>query len=246
MLAVNAAVAAAALDNTRTLLADIDLNCGLVQFALKLQNQHSIVDAARMANDLDENLWPQMVTSMGALDVIHSGTLESQNRLEPVQLRRFLDFARRNYRVICADLSGNLEDYATEVMRESKRIFLVTTPELPALHLARAKHRLLAGMDLADRVVLLLNRAGRHSLLTSDEIENVVGLPVAMEFPNDYKAAHEALSSGRTVDRSSTLGRQIAGFAGLLLDRKAHERPLPKKRFIEYFTLIPARYQLQR
>ncbi|HET8550406.1 MAG TPA: hypothetical protein VFL57_20490, partial [Bryobacteraceae bacterium] len=243
-IAVNAAVAAGAVDNTRTLLVDLDLSCGLVQFALKLGNRHSIIDAVRMTNDLDENLWPQMVTSLGALDVIHAGALDPQARLEPVQVRRFLDFTRRNYRVVCADLSGNLEDFSIEVMRESKRIFLVTTPELPALHLARARHRLLASLDLADRVALLLNRGGRNSLLTNNEIESVVGLPVVMQFPNDYKAAHEALSEGRALDRNTPLSRQIAAFANELLDRKAHQRPAITKRFIQYFTLVPARYQL--
>ncbi len=49
-------------------------------------------------------------------------------------------------------MSGNLERYSLEIMHESKRIFLVCTPEIPSLHLAREKYLYLKQLDLGDRV----------------------------------------------------------------------------------------------
>ena len=81
-----------------------------------------------------------MVTSIENLDVLHAGRLNPDFRIEPAQIRHMMDFMRRNYQALCFDLSGNLEKYSLEIMHESKKIFLVCTPEIPSLHLAREKY----------------------------------------------------------------------------------------------------------
>ena len=73
-LAVNTAVALAKGDDTRVFLGDFDLNCGLIRFMLQLRNSYSVLDASQKAEQIDENLWPQLVTSFGTLDVMHAGT----------------------------------------------------------------------------------------------------------------------------------------------------------------------------
>ena len=136
-LALNISVAMA--QNTKVLLADFDLNCGLIAFMLKLASHYSLVDAADKSGELDENLWPQLVSEIGELHVLPSGRSEPGVRIDPIQIRRLIAFARRQYGVICVDLSGNMEKYSIELMMESKRIFVVATPEIPPLHLARQR-----------------------------------------------------------------------------------------------------------
>ena len=36
-----------------------------------------------------------------------------------------IEFMRRNYQVLCFDMSGNLELYSLEIMRESRRVLLI-------------------------------------------------------------------------------------------------------------------------
>ncbi|MGC4052268.1 MAG: hypothetical protein QM757_23290 [Paludibaculum sp.] len=72
-----------------------------------------------------------MSRGVGQMDVLHSGRLNPDFRIESSQVRNLLEFARRHYRAICVDLSGNLERYSLEIMHEAKRIFLVVTPEIP-------------------------------------------------------------------------------------------------------------------
>ena len=60
---------------------------------------------------------------------------------------------RRNYDALCFDLSGQLgEVLARNHARIEKKIFLVATPEIPALHLAREKVLYLKQLELADRI----------------------------------------------------------------------------------------------
>ena len=111
-----------------------------------------------------------------------------------------MEFMRRNYTSLCFDMSGNLERYSLEIMHESKRIFLVCTPEIPSLHLAREKYLYLKQLDLGERVSVLLNRCPKRSLISPQQIEQLLGVPIYMTFPNDYQGVQRAMTAGRWVD----------------------------------------------
>ncbi len=243
-IALNTSIALSKLDGANTFLGDLDLNSGMIRFMLKLENVYSIIDAAERSDDIDENFWPQLVTSAGSLDIMHAGKLNPNFRLESLQMRRLLEFIRRNYKVICFDLSGNLEKYSVEIMHESKRIFLVCTPEIPSLHLAKEKYQFLQTLDLGDRVSILLNRCQKKSVLSPAQIEELLGLPVQLTFPNEYEEVNRALTQGTPVDLGSAFGRQCNVLAHLMLDRKiANPEPAQSKRkFIEFFNVSPTRY----
>ena len=147
--------------------------------------------------------------------------------------------------MICADLSGNLERYSIELMHESKRIFLVCTPEIPSLHLAREKYQYLQSLDLGDRVSVLLNRCQKRPVISPAQIEDLLGLPVHMTFPNDYQCVTRALADGRPIDLASELGVKCTALAQTMLDRKSIGSGEPKKRFIEFFSVAPSRYALE-
>ncbi len=241
-LALNAAVALSRIVNTNVLLSDFDLNSGMMRFMLKLDNGYCVTDAAEHSLDMDESLWPQMVTSLDKLDVLHAGKLNPDFRIEPTQIRHLMEFMRRNYRVLCFDMSGNLEKYSLEIMHESKRIFLVCTPEIPSLHLAREKYLYLKQVDLADRVSVLLNRCQKRPLISPQQIEQLLGLPVHMTFPNDYQGVHRALTFGRWVEHNTELGRQFPLLAQSMLNPKYVLTETTKKKFIEFFAVKPGKY----
>jgi Flp pilus assembly CpaE family ATPase len=200
------------LPDTKTLLADFDLNCGMIGFMLQMDSPYSIVSAVENAHELDETLWPKLVTSIGEMDVLTAGKLVPGSRIEAVQIRYLLEFARRQYKAICLDLSGILEKFSVEILHEARQIFLVCTPEVPSLHLAREKMQFLRSLDLQSRVRVLLNRLQRNSLIPVSEVEKILQAPVYMTFPNDYLGVHKALTAGKHVSPASDLG---VGFRSL-------------------------------
>ena len=200
-----------------------------------------ILEALAHADTMDEQLWQQLVTKASGIDILHGGISKPDVRIEALKVQTLLEFARRNYGAICADLSGNLEKYSLEVMHESKRIFLVCTPEIVAVHLAREKMQYLQSLDLGNRVSILLNRCTKRSELGAEQVEEIVGAPVLRSFPNDYVRVGNAIRDGKTIDGNSELGRQCAGLAAALLSKEAQTAE-KKKRFVEYFTLTPAKF----
>lgn len=246
-VAVNAAVAMARHGGAqkRTLLLDMDLSSGIVGFLLKITNLHSVLEAAENSHQLDSGLWDRIITRRDGLDVLHSGRLNPDYRINSSQVHTLMEFARRHYSSVCVDVSGNLERYSLEMMQESKQIFLVVTPEIPSLHLAREKLTFLQHLELADRVTVLLNRNHRRAVIGTAQIEGLLGIPVYMAFPNDYQGVHRALQAGRAVEPESDLGKQFTTFASRVLgqkaDKAAKSKSDPKRRLAEYFSLLPGR-----
>jgi pilus assembly protein CpaE len=211
-IALNASIMLSQLPDTKTLLADFDLNCGMIAFMLQMDSPYSVVSAVENAHEMDETLWPKLVTSFGDLDVLPAGKLAPGYRIDAMQIRHLIEFARRNYKAICLDLSGILEKFSVEILHEARQIFLVCTPEVPSLHLAREKLHFLRSLELESRVRVLLNREQRRSLIPVSEVEKVLRAPVYMTFPNDYLGVHKALTAGKHVSAASELG---AGFRAL-------------------------------
>jgi len=207
----------------------------MIHFMLKLTHAYSVVDAARRVEELDEYIWQDLVSTHKRLELLHSGEFNPDFRVETAQVRQLLDFARRHYKAICVDLSGNMEQYSLDIMRESKRIFLVSTPEINSLHLARRKYRFLKTQDLGERVSLLLNRVENHSAISHAEIEEMVGLPAAMTLPNNYGDVQRALTAGTDVDPTLAFGRQCSELAHRLLEHN-YESPTLRSGIKEYIS----------
>ncbi|HLJ15309.1 MAG TPA: hypothetical protein VKV15_12490 [Bryobacteraceae bacterium] len=239
-VALNITMALSRISEKSVLLADFDLNQGMIAFMLKMETRNSIIEAAERILGMDENLWAQLVLKRDKLDVLGAGHLRPGLRIESAQVRRLLDFTRRCYGAVGADLSGNMEKYSIDIMQESKLIFLVTTPEIPSLHLARGKMRFLESQGLGDRVRVLLNRTGKKDTIALPDVEKLLGVPVHAAFPNDYVRVHRALTEGKHVEVTCELGKRFEELARMMLDRKAYVKA--PRRFVEYFSLVPARF----
>jgi pilus assembly protein CpaE len=236
-LALNISAAMSRHAGGRVVLSDFDLNSGMLRFILKLQNEYSVLDAIEHSLHMDENLWPQLVTSIEKLDVLHAGRLNPNLRIEPGQIRNVVQFMRRNYSAVCFDLSGNLERYSIEIMEESKRVMLVCTPEIPSLHLAREKLTFLRGLDLDSRVAVVLNRCSSKPLFSKEQVEDILKVPVMQIFGNDYLGVNRAVTTGKWLEPGSELGKQFDRFALELLEKKKAGEGAPKRRFLEMFSV---------
>lgn len=218
---LNTSIAAAALGK-RVLLTDFDFNSGMLRFMLKLSHENSLFDAARLSEELEPDVWQRLVTTLGNLDVIHSGPLNPDARPSETQIRRLADFWRHQYAAVFVDLSGDLDRHSIEMMQESEQIFLTCTSETASLHQAKEKLSYLRRRELGDRIRLVLNRDTKQSLVKPKQVEELLGTPVHAVIPNDYARVQHALHEGRGVDPNCPLGKQFAALAASLVAPEAH------------------------
>jgi pilus assembly protein CpaE len=195
---------------------------------------------------MDENLWPQLVTFIEKMDVLHAGRVNPSIRIEAPQIRNLIQYTRRNYDALCFDLSGNLERYSLDIMHESKRVLLVCTPEIPSLHLAREKMQFLKSVDLDSRVSVILNRLHKKPLFGKAQVEDILGVPVLATLPNDYHGVNRSTAKGTVVDVSSDLGKDYVHFAASLVEPRHTQPAVNKKKFLEFFSVPGSPTELQR
>jgi pilus assembly protein CpaE len=234
-LAVGTAHAAAEELGVHSLLVDCDLAAGPIRFLLKLKKTASILDAVNHANSLDEDLWTQMLGKFGKLEVLHAGDLTYPPSIDLEALRHVISMARSLYEIVCADLPSAIDPFTLTWMKEARRIFLVTTPEVASLHFAKERLGRLREVGLEDRVRLLLNRKVSNKFGEA-EVAEAVGIPVSRSFTNDYQSVQSAILEASPVRTSSDLTQSILNLAqSLSPGAEPRQTTSGTRKFLEFF-----------
>jgi len=218
-VATNTAVALAARLPGQALLMDFDFMSGVIGFSLNLRHEHSSWDALVGPGGIDESLWRDLVLRHGALDVLPTPPVQLASPAPIQETRHAIRYARSKYRATVVDLADQSDAVAYDTLRHSHMIFLVTTPEVPALRLAHERLKQLQSEDLGDRVELIVNRAGA---VAREPIEDLLGRAVYCEFANDYRAATMAMQTGKPA---GALGRSFDRFAATILGEQSGGEP---------------------
>lgn len=205
----------------KLLLADFDIDAGLVKFLMKSKSSYSVLDAITNVRRLDFNFWKKLVSNgLPRLEVIGSpGAVSASDGVDVSSFRHVVRFARSHYDWIFADLGRSLNAVAMSALEEIDHAFLVTTLEVPALYHAKHLIRiLLDGGYGRGRLQVLVNRMPKRPEVTLEEVEKILGLPVYGAVPNDYMSLYEAYSDGALLPENSALrshfgrlARKIAG-----------------------------------
>jgi pilus assembly protein CpaE len=241
-VATQATAIAARLSDEPTLLLDFDIRLGVTSFLLKAEGTHTVVDALLQAGHLDRAMWANLVSQLGNLHLLGSGPADFSRPFRAEHFTELLEFAIRQYSVVAVDLPGSMEDHECEVLMRAKRVFLVCTPDIGALHLARRKAAWFQELRLADRVAVVLNCVERRSTLSVEEIERIIQLPVRYMIPASTNEISRAVQKGAVLEGSSPLAKQIAKIAGdMVSTRPAGKKANPVRRFVDYFSISAAR-----
>ncbi len=241
-IATYATVMAAELSVEPTLLLDFDIRLGVTSFLLKAEGAHTIVDALLQSDRLDLDIWSSLVSQIRSLHLLGSGPMDFSRHISAERFMEVLDFAMRRYSLVAVDLPGTMEDQECETLLRAQRIYLVCTPDIGALHVARRKASWLQDLRLTDKVAVVLNCMERRSTLSVDDIQRIIQLPIRHLLPAGASEISRAVQKGAVLDTASGLGKHIARIA----EEMASTRPSPKKpgavrRFVEYFSISQAR-----
>ena len=200
----------------KVLLADLDMQAGLVGFLLKTKSAYSLADAVNNLSRLDHSYWQGLVSNgIPDLEIITAPTAPGAKQLSGAHLKQVLAFARTHYDWTVLDLGRNLTSDTLSLLDLIDQTYLVTTQEVPALHHTKQMIQLLleAGYPRA-QLQLVLNRTTRRFDVTVEELESMLGVPVSVTLANDFDGLQEAFSQGRLLDNASPLGQDLARLAG--------------------------------
>jgi Flp pilus assembly CpaE family ATPase len=135
-----------------------------------------------------------------------------------------------------------MEDYECEVLLRAKRILMVCTPDIGALHVARRKAQWFRDLQLTDKVSVVVNCIAGQSSLSVQDVERIIQLPVRYQLPSGTKDVSKAVQKGGILDAGCALGRQIAAIAQDMTPSKSMGvKASPMRRFVEYFSVNSVR-----
>jgi len=218
----------------KVLLADLDLDAGLIGFLTKTKPTYSILDAVNNLHRLDLSYWKALVSNgIPNVEIIPAPSATTPKvypRQE--QLRHLFGFLRSAYDFTLVDLGRSLTRAGVSALEEIDEAYLVSTLEVPSLH--QAKQVLQVLMDGGygrDRLRLILNRVPKRSELAPGEIEKILGLPVYAVLPSSYPELHECYSMGKLLPENSYLGKHVRQLALRIAGVEEQQR---KKKFLVF------------
>jgi pilus assembly protein CpaE len=103
----------------------------------------------------------------------------------------------RLYDYIVVDAGGPLNDISVTLMDAADRILLITTPDLAALHDTSRFLQLSRSLSYsADKILMILNRAGAEGGVKLRDIETVLHHHVYHQIPNDPANVLRSINRG--------------------------------------------------
>ena len=224
-LATQTAFCLRRLTGKRVLLADIDVLSGSIAFALKLNPTYSLLDALENSGQLDPSLWASLTVNCGGVDVLAAPDMAGTDTVEFGRLHDVLEYSRVLYDWIVVDLPTVFHRLSLFVLSEADQSLLVSTSELPSLHLARRAVGMLGQLGYGkERFQMVVNRLNRKDNISTADMEKIFTSSVFATFPNDYYALHKAVTRAEPLPADCELGRAIeqvtARIAGLAVKDK--------------------------
>jgi len=209
-IAAQAAFAIRRQTGKRVLLADFDLTGGTIGFYLKVQTPFSLLDALGFPNQLDPASLDTMTTTVDGVDILASPEEPYLSPLDPSRLEAVLNVMRSAYDYVILDLPTVFDRSSLLALAQADSGFLVTTAELPSLHLTRKAIQMMKqlGFD-QQRLRVIVNRLNRQHGLSGDDLGKMFNSAVHSTLPNDYFSLHRVVTRGEPLGGDGELVRAL-------------------------------------
>jgi pilus assembly protein CpaE len=219
-LACHTALALKRLTGEEVLLADLDRTAGMVGFYLGIRSTPNAGDALAQVEALDTARWTTLTTPCRGVAVLPAPAAPPEAPFQPGRLEELLAAARRAFEWVILDLPAAFHRHSLQVLWSADTSFLVTTPDLASLYLARKAVRLLSSLGLTEeRVRMLINRQVAAAELGPTELRKILEFPVHGSFPEGGDSVSQALATGSGLEPGSAMeqaiGEFVAGLAGV-------------------------------
>jgi pilus assembly protein CpaE len=213
----------------KALVIEGDLRSGALSVFLNCVPEWFAQDALKSAGEMDSTKLNQCVLQKHGVDWMFANPASRDPLPAWHHYFRLLEFVKDKYASILVDLPELVNPASVEIVRRSRLVFVVCTPEVASLKLARRRCDELSACGIpAERVRIVLNRW--HKLeIGRDDVEKFLDHPVQATLPSDYHALRSATIDGKCLAESSTLGRAFLDLARGLVDAPVQRQPaLPK------------------
>jgi pilus assembly protein CpaE len=137
----------------------------------------------------------------GALVLPTALRVEQSELITPELVDRTLDVLETNFEFVVVDLGVTMSEVALSVLDRSEKVYLIVTPELPAIRDTEALLKLWEKVLKlhAGKMSLIFNRPRPHALATRTDAEQVIHRLMQFEIPYDGERFERATVTGEIL-----------------------------------------------
>jgi pilus assembly protein CpaE len=219
----------------RVVIMDADLQFGDVCISLQVEPQHTIVDAARDIEKLDEAMLDSLLSEHTSGMRVLSAPLEPSlaDEVSTQVVVRTLGMLKRMFDYVIIDTAPFLDEPVLSILERSDTVLLVVDMDLPAVKNAKLALDTLKLIKFPfEKMKLVLNRVNSKARLDINELERSLGLEVQAAISSD-KLVPRAVNEGEPVVSlypRSRVAKDLRGVAALVLDGEAVDEEPEQKR----------------
>jgi Flp pilus assembly CpaE family ATPase len=198
----------------RGLLADADLDAGIVALMMGVDAQYSIEYAVENFDRLDQSCWNSIVArTADDLHVISSPAHLGQEAVAVEAIRQVLTVVKPFYDWLIVDL-GRLNTLTQGLLNCTDELFVVTSTGIAALHEAKRVVEALAKAGIAgDRIRLIVNEADPSPAFSGLDMPSIFGAEVCASVSRDAEELRRSLLDRKPPAESGLLRREMARLA---------------------------------
>jgi pilus assembly protein CpaE len=194
----------------KPLLLDCDIHSSTLAFRLGTKFDFHLGNALERLADLDD-IWSRIASDWQGFRILTCPT-EGEPPTEALRSRlpEVVASAMAAHEIVIADLPSSLSPMIAESARLGQRLYLVCTPQLVSLHLARRRldQMRALGVDTSS-VRLIVNRSNSKNAISKSTIEDALNMAIDFSIPNDFEAVNEAAVRGGLVASGSRLSESL-------------------------------------
>jgi pilus assembly protein CpaE len=198
-IAANTAIALAEETGKRVLLFEGKVFFGHLEVMLNLKVQNALSDLIPHATNLDEGLIRDVVCPhpSGIHVLLAPSNVQIAQGIRAEDIYNIFVGVSRYYDYTVVDAGGPLNDISVTLMDATDRILLVTTPDLASLHDTSRFLQLSRSLSYpADKILMILNKAGVEGGVKLKDIETVLHHQVYHQIPNDPANVLRSINRG--------------------------------------------------
>jgi pilus assembly protein CpaE len=220
--AVASNLALAFAERTPSVLVDLDMYSGDLEWAFGVQPAYRLHDVARRLREDSSTEMAGMFTSRGMnLSLLCSPDSHiAADGVLPTDMATITKRLVEIHRPVVLDTSPGMSDFTLDAIEAASRIVLVTTTDVASVQAARKLLDTMQALRLdTGRVALAVNRATSRTGLNVADVEHRLGYAATLKIP-DSKHVAEGLNAGRPIVEShpeSQISGDICAFADSLL-----------------------------
>jgi pilus assembly protein CpaE len=248
-LAVNGAADIRRITHRPTIVVDLKTGPGDVALFLGLRPRHTVLHVIDQLSWMDPGVVSKYVSEHDCgLHVLAAGDEYGRPATRDVEgIEQMLRCLNALYDFVIIDAGSTIAGCTATALQLSDVVMLVANPDVPCL---RNLQRLIDAVKLAgvvgERLKIVLNRASEFGVMSTAQIERVLGLTIDYNVGSDYRTVASAVNSGVPVStlRNSELHGQLDAIARTIAgpafkttatldtghDRADDDPPLPEKR----------------